>query len=348
MKSQLMILHFVLFCALSGCAKQDNTPNTTPTTPSTSVIDTSFAKGADISWVTEQEASGVKFYNQDGTQADILTVLKNKGINAIRLRVWVNPSPSWNAAADVVAKAKRVKAAGMRLLIDFHYSDTWADPANQTKPVAWKPLDFPNLKAALYSHTVDVMTQLKTANCSPEWVQIGNETNDGMLWPDGKASTNMANFASLISAGYDAVKSVSATSQVIVHISNGYDASLFKWMFMGLTSNNAKFDIIGMSLYPTASDWSTKNQQTLTNMTSLIATFNKKVMVVEVGMPANDAVNCKSFLSDIITKTKGVANGKGLGVFYWEPQSYKSWKGYGLGAFEDTGKPSVAMDAFLN
>ena len=307
-----------------------------------------FAKGADISWITQQEAAGVKFYNSDGTQDDIFAILKKKGINSIRLRVWVNPKDGWNNTADVVAKAKRAKAADMKILIDFHYSDSWADPGKQTKPAAWNSLSFADLKTALATHTTEVMNQLKTNGITPEWVQIGNETNDGMLWPDGRATTNMANYAALVSAGYEAVKTVSATSLVIAHVSNGYDTNLFKWNIGGLIANNAKFDIIGISLYPSASDWSTKNQQCLNTMTEMISTYNKKVMVVEVGMPANDPANCKSFLADLIAKTKAIPKEKGLGVFYWEPQCYKNWQGYSLGAFDDTGKPSAAMDAFLN
>jgi arabinogalactan endo-1,4-beta-galactosidase len=306
-------------CSHTQINNSPSTPVTpTPTTPS------AFAKGADIGWLAQMEATGYHFYDADGSEKDCLQLLKDRGINTIRLRVWVNPSSNKTdghcSKDETVAMAVRAHNMGMRIMIDFHYSDSWADPSKQTKPAAWASHTFSGLLDDVYNHTYEVLHALQSAGVTPEWVQIGNETNDGMLWPDGKASTNMANFASLISAGYDAVKSVSATSQVIVHISNGYDASLFKWMFMGLTSNNAKFDIIGMSLYPSASDWSTKNQQTLTNMTSLIATFNKKVMVVEVGMPANDPSTSKSFLTDIITKTKGVAKGKGLGVFYWEPQ----------------------------
>ena len=306
-----------------------------------------YAKGADVSWVTEMEAVGRKFFNSAGVQQDLFTILKDKGINTIRLRVWVNPPTGYNNTADVLAKAKRAKAANMRLLIDFHYSDSWADPAQQNKPAGWVNQDFTTLKASVRSHTVAVLIALKAENIIPEWVQVVNETNDGMLWNDGKASVSMKNFAELIQAGYDGVKSVNPGSKVVVHISNGFDNSLFRWVFDGLKANGAKWDVVGMSLYPTAADWTTKNTQCLANMNDMVARYGSEVMICEVGMPVTDAVACRDFIKDIMAKNKSLTNNKGLGVFYWEPQSYNSWNGYKLGAFDDAGKPTVAMDAFL-
>ena len=308
----------------------------------------SLAKGADVSWITEQEKSGLKFYNSSGVQQDIFQILKSKGVNAIRLRVWVNPADGYCNADDVLAKAQRASLAGMRLMIDFHYSDSWADPGKQTKPAAWASQNFADLKQSVYNHTFSVLTTLKNKGITPEWVQVGNETNDGMLWEDGKASKNMKNFADLISAGYDATKAINSKIKVIVHISNGYDNSLFRWMFDGLKNNGAKWDVIGMSLYPTAADWESKNTSCLENMKDMVSRYGSEVMICEVGMPVSEAAACKSFVTDLLGKVKSLSGNKGLGVFYWEPQSYNSWKGYKLGAFDDTGKPTAAMDAFLN
>jgi arabinogalactan endo-1,4-beta-galactosidase len=244
--------------------------------------------------------------------------------------------------------ATRAKSKGFRIMIDFHYSDSWADPGQQTKPAAWSKLTFASLVSAVSSHTTDVLNALKANGVTPEWVQVGNETNDGMLWEDGRASTNMKNFATLVNAGYDAVKAVSASTKVIVHISNGYDNSLFRWMFDGLKSNGGKWDVIGMSLYPTKANWSSLNSQCLTNMQDMVSRYGKQVMVVEVGMEQRAATDCKNFLIDIMNKNSSLPNGAGLGVFYWEPQNYNKWSGYTKGAFDSSGKPSVAMDAFLN
>lgn len=306
-----------------------------------------YARGADVSWLSEMEAAGKKFYNNDGVQQDLLTIIKAKGVNAIRLRVWVNPASGWCNTADVLAKAKRAKAMNMRVMIDFHYSDSWADPGTQTKPAAWATQDIAALKTSVYDHTVAVLTVLKDNKIVPEWVQVGNETNNGMLWEEGKASVNMKNFADLVLSGYNGVKAVDPAAKVIVHISNGYDNTLFRWIFDGLKNNGAKWDVIGMSLYPTASDWSAKNTQCLANMTDMVARYGSEVMLCEVGMPVAEAAASKAFIQDLIAKNKSLPNNKGLGVFYWEPQSYNSWNNYKLGAFDDTGKPTVAMDAFL-
>jgi len=327
-----------------ACKKNDSpVPNPAPNPPGTQVP---FAKGADISWLTQMESTGLKFYNSSGTEQECISLLKSLGMNTIRLRVWVNPSPAWNNKSDVVAKAVRAKNLGMRIMIDFHYSDTWADPGHQTKPVAWASQDFATLKTSLANHTTDVLNELKNNGVTPEWVQVGNETNDGMLWPDGKASTSMANFGQLVTTGYDAVKAVFPNAKVIVHISNGFDNTLFRWMFDGLKSNGGKWDVIGMSLYPTATNWSTLNSQCLNNMNDMIARYNKEVMVVEVGMSWDQAAACNSFISDLINKVKLLPNNKGLGVLYWEPEAHNNWQGYTLGAFDNSGKPTVALNAF--
>jgi arabinogalactan endo-1,4-beta-galactosidase len=305
-----------------------------------------FAKGADISWLTQMESAGVKFYNPTGAVQECMALMKSIGMNTIRLRVWVNPSEGWNNMADVVVKAIRAKNAGLRIMIDFHYSDTWADPGSQTTPAAWATQDLAALKISLATYTSTVLSELKQNNIVPEWVQVGNETNDGMLWPVGKASVNMNNFAQLITAGYDAVKSIFPAAKVIVHISNGYDNNLFRWVFDGLQLNGAKYDVIGMSLYPLVSGWATNDIQCLTNMNDMVKRYNKEVMMVEVGMNWADAAECNLFLTDIIAKTKLVTGGKGLGVLYWEPQAYNNWQGYALGAFDNTGKPTSALNAF--
>ncbi len=345
MKTTFSVLLMGLFTAtFLGCGK-GYTPDPVPAppiTPATSI----FAKGADISWLTEMEASGKKFYNSSGTEQDLLTVLKSVGMNTIRLRVWVNPANGYNNKADVVAKATRAKAAGMRIMIDFHYSDTWADPGHQAKPAAWTSQDINALKTSVATHTTDVLNALKTAGIAPEWVQVGNETNDGMLWPEGRASTNMANFAALITAGYDASKAVFPDAKVIVHVSNGYDNPLFRYLFDGLKNNGGKWDVIGLSLYPSTTDWANKNNLALANMNDMVARYGKEVMVVEAGMSWDQAATANSFLTDLIAKTKSVGGNKGRGVLYWEPEAYNNWQGYTLGAFDNVGKPTVALNAF--
>lgn len=331
-----------------SCIKRNYQPpeENIPEPPEPPVEQTDFVKGADVSWLTQMEASGIKFYDQNGNEEELMQLLKDMGLNTIRLRAWVDPAGGWNSTDDVVAKAVRAKDLGFKLLIDFHYSDTWADPGHQTKPAAWADQDFATLKQSVASYTTEVLIALKEKGITPEWVQAGNETNDGMLWPDGRASQNMSNFAALVNASYDAVKAVDNSIKVMVHISNGYDNSLFRWIFDGLKDNGAKWDVIGMSLYPTASNWSSLNEQCLANMTDMVSRYNKEIMVCEVGMSWTDGEACKSFLTDLIEKTRSLPDAKGLGVMYWEPEAYNKWQGYTLGAFDNDGKPTVALDAF--
>lgn len=339
-----LLWSFFVACSLaSSCDKKNDPAPVNPPAP----VD--FAKGADISWLTEMEAAGKKFYDNSGAEKECITLLKGLGMNTIRLRVWVSPTAgNWNSTSDVVAKAVRARAAGMRIMIDFHYSHTWADPGHQTKPPAWASQNFSQLKDLLAAHTTAVLGELKNNGVTPEWVQVGNETNDGMLWPDGKASTNMSQFAQLVNTGYDAVKTVFPSAKVIVHLSNGYDNNLFRWLFDGLKNNGAKWDVIGMSLYPTPANWASLNANCLANMNDMVDRYNKEVMVVEVGMSWDQPAACQSFLEDIIVKTKSVTRNKGTGVLYWEPQSYGNWQGYTLGAFDNTGKPTGALHAFAN
>lgn len=351
-KILLAFFLFILFVWPTGCKDTNpvNTPDTTKTTPVTT--DTFFAKGADVSWVTQMEASGIKFYNQTGTQTECMSLLKSLGMNTIRLRAWVNPSDGWCNTTDLLVKAKRAKNLGMRIMIDFHYSDSWADPSKQTKPAAWTNLNFSDLKNALTNYTTSVLTSLKDSDITPSWVQIGNETSNGMLWEDGRASTSMSNYAALTLAGYNAVKSVFPTAKVVVHLSNGYQNSLYRWIFDGLKSYGAKWDVIGLSVYPnwftTPNDWVTCDNQVLANMNDMVTRYGSEVMVVECGMSWDSPTDSKNFLTDLIAKVKSIPNKKGNGVIYWEPECYGGWQSYTLGAFDNTGKPTIALSAFSN
>ncbi|NDV58254.1 glycosyl hydrolase 53 family protein [Bacteroides sp. 519] len=343
MNLKYFFIYALLIVSICACSDDDNpSPGKEPP-----VYDmTGFAKGADVSWLTEMEKAGRKFYSAIGRETECITLLRDLGMNSIRLRVWVDPADGWCNKGDLLVKAIRANRLGMRLMIDFHYSDSWADPSQQTKPAAWKDLSFNELKEAVSTHTKEILSELKSHNISPEWVQVGNETGNGMLWDTGKASENMEKYAGLNNAGYDAVKEIFPEAKVIVHLQNGNDNNLFRWLFDGLKNNGGKWDIIGMSLYPEVETWQNMNNDCITNVNDMINRYNTEVMICEVGMPYSEAEACKLFLSDLITKAKAVANDKCLGVFYWEPQSYANWKEYTLGAFDNNGMPTVALDAF--
>lgn len=345
MRNRITLTYFV-FLLITGfvvsCSRSSSGTNLPPNPPPT----TMFYKGTDISWLTEMENSGKKFYSSTGIQTECMQLLKTIGFNSIRLRVWVNPVGGWCNTADVVAKAIRAKNLGMKILIDFHYSDSWADPGKQVKPAAWAGQDVMALQNSIAAHTTTVLNALKANGVTPDWVQIGNETNDGMLWPEGKASINMVNYAKFFIAGYNAVKSVSTSIKVMVHLSNGYDNALYRWNLDGLKANGAAWDVVAMSLYPTSSNWASLNNQCLANMNDMVSRYGSEVMVCESGMSWDQPLACNSFLKDLIIKVKSVPNNKGIGVFYWEPEAYDNWQGYSLGAFDNSGKPTIALNAF--
>lgn len=309
---------------------------------------TTFYNGSDVSWVSEEESAGKAFYNSSGTRTDPFSLLKSRGVNAIRLRVWVQPSGGWNDGRDTLYKAKRAIAQGQKVMIDFHYSDTWADPGHQTKPAAWSSHSVSQLTTDVYAHTQGILKYLRDNGVTVTWVQVGNETNSGMLWPEGKVSgSTFGNFVKFANSGYDAVKSVFPDAKVILHVSNGYDNGLFRWFFDGMKSNGAKYDVIGMSHYPTPSNWSTLNAQINTNMKDMVARYGKPVVISEVGMDWQQASTTKSMLADLISKVKGLGS-KGIGVFYWEPEAYPGWQGYTLGTTDNGGHFTIALDPFKN
>jgi len=338
MTIRLVLIPFIFLSSILVSCGQKNIPPT----PANQFL----VKGADISWITEMEAAGRKFYTANGTETDPVLLMKELGFNAIRLRVWVNPAEGWNGLQDVIQKAMRVRQAGLKLLLNFHYSDSWADPGKQNPPAAWSGLGVGALCDSVRSHTSCVLTALILRGVTPTWVQIGNETNDGMLWPLGKASQQMGNYASFFKAGYEAVKQIDPAIKVMVHLSNGYDAGLFRWNLEGLKQNGAVWDLIGLSLYPTQSNWPELVTQCKANMIELVNRYNTSVMVCEVGMPWDQADACYLFLKELQTQLRSIPDQKGLGLLYWEPQSYGNWKGYSLGAFENSGRPTRALTAF--
>ncbi|GGG33643.1 glycosyl hydrolase 53 family protein [Hymenobacter glacieicola] len=313
-----------------------------------------FAKGADTGWLQQMEANNYLFYNYQGVRQDCFQILKDKGINSIRFRVWVNPSMvDWVnghcSPSEVVTMATRAKNLGFRIMIDFHYSDSWADPGQQTKPAAWANHSFSQLQQDVYDHTYSVMNALKANGVTPEWVQVGNEIPNGMLWPEGSTS-NFAQLTQLLNKGYDAVKAVSATSKVVVHLDKGNDNARFRSFFDRLTSNGGKYDVIGMSYYPywLNQDYTTSISSLQFNLQDMASRYGKQVVVAEVGGDCAAAPqNVYDMLVAVQNAVAGVPNGKGLGVFYWEPESYRSFSGYQLSAWGNDGKPSSALNAFL-
>ncbi|MRW87978.1 cellulase family glycosylhydrolase [Pseudoduganella sp. FT26W] len=313
----------------------------------------SFVKGADVGWLPQMEATGYKFYNSQGKEEDCLQILKDYGINTIRLRTWVNPSSDrvsgHNSKDETVAMAVRARKMGMRIMINFHYSDSWADPQQQRKPAAWQGHDFPQLLKDVYSYTHEVMRALKQAGVTPEWVQVGNETPTGMIYPEGHTD-NWPQLAQLINQGYDAIKAVSPGSKVVLHLDRGNDSQRFRTWFDNARAHGAKYDVIGMSYYPYwldgRPDYTASINDLAANMNDMAARYGKEVMVVEVGGEDSKPQNTYDMLVAVQRKVKAVPDHKGLGVIYWEPQGARSWSHYELSAWGDDGRATQAMEAF--
>ena len=314
--------------------------------------DSDFRLGADISGVTELEAHGVKFQNTKGQETDLFQLMKDYGINGVRLRVWVDPDGGFCAPLDVLDMAKRSQALGIPVMIDFHYSDWWADPGKQNIPDRWKGMSYEEMRGALREHTASTLQMLKQAGIDVRWVQIGNETTNGMLWDVARAENQMAQYAGLTQAGYEAAKSVYPDADVIVHLDNGWDENLYNRIFDGLKRNGAKWDMIGMSLYPfwSMQEGKVKSERELLdramkNIRDLKKKYGTDVMIVEAGVQASRPEEGKRFMDALISESLTETDGACRGVWYWAPEADGQLDGYKLGAFMNR-RPTVIMDSF--
>ncbi|WP_207420659.1 glycosyl hydrolase 53 family protein [Desertivirga brevis] len=289
--------------------------------------------GADISFLPQLESRGIKF-TDNGVEKDALLLLKEHGFNYIRLRIFNNPaqpkgySPQKGFCDLNYTKqmAKRVKAAGMKLLLDFHYSDYWADPQQQYKPIAWMGKDFNTLKDSVKAYTTYVMKQLKDQGTEPDMVQIGNEINHGMIWPEGHVN-NLDSLAQLIYAGFQGVKAVSPKSLIMLHVALGGQAEESDFFYEAMRKRNVPYDIIGLSYYP---KWHGTLEDLEGNIQRLSKKYNKQIMVAEY-------THMKREVNDIAFNVPG---GKGIGSFIWEPLN--TWEAI----FDRTGKSNELLDVY--
>ena len=340
-----LLLAALLFAACACGNKPDPDPEPGP-------APVTFVKGADISWVTEMEGKGFKFYNAAGEERELTALMKEIGMNAVRLRGWVDPAGGWNGKADVLQKAKRASLLGLKILIDFHYSDSWADPGQQNVPSAWKGKDASAMASAVKAHTQEVLQALKDEGVDATWVQVGNEVTNGMLWESGKvAGTNTGQFVPYFNAGREAVKAVYPQAQVILHLDNGWKLETLNWFLALMKGKSLDYDILGLSLYPSYwengayPDWKPKTEQFLANLPELYRNWGKPVMLVEFGMPAAEPGKAKAALQHLFDYAGN--DDSFLGIFYWEPEAEHDRNGYDYGAFSG-GKPTAALDPFKN
>lgn len=337
-----------------------------------------FIKGVDISTLQALEDKGIRFY-EDGVETDLLDILSNHGVNYVRLRLWNNPveADGYNDKEHLIEMAQRVKAAGLKLLVDFHYSDFWADPGKQVKPEAWKDLDFEGLKSAVNSYTAEVLAELAEAGAYPDMVQVGNEINSGMLLPDG-AIGNYGQLAELLAAGIAGVRETTPDgheTKIMLHLAEGGNNAAFRYFFDKAEEYELDYDVIGMSYYPY---WHGTFQELKTNMNDMAARYGKPIIVAETAYPYtldNDdeleniatkaqtdvagfeasVENQKLVTETVLNTVANVEGGLGLGAFYWEPAwlagvGWKSGEGNGWenqAMFDFDGNALDSLDAFL-
>lgn len=315
--------------------------------------------GGDISGTTADEARGIYSADTTGVVTENTKLMKDYGMNAVRLRVWVNPKDGFSSKEDVLTMAKRAKELGMEIMIDFHYSDWWADPGKQYPPEAWKDFDLEQMKEALSNHTIETLQLLKDNGINVKWVQVGNETRDGFLWPLAQISKgNMKNYAALSQAGFEAVKSVYPEAEVIVHIDNGYDNALYNQIFDALKENGAQWDIIGMSVYPywameagAEPDEASTIRDAADNIRKLREKYGCDIMITEVGVASEEPEKGEKILNDLFDMVINDVDGACTGVFYWAPEMFQTtdfWgnkHGYALGAFQKA-RPTSIMNSF--
>ena len=311
--------------------------------------DDAFWLGADISGTSELEARGVQLYNAQGEPRENTVLMREYGLNAARFRVWVNPKDGFSSKEDVLKLALRAKAQGMAIMIDFHYSDWWADPAKQNIPKAWQQMNYEQMRKALAQHTRETLQLLKDNGIDVKWVQVGNETTHGFLWPMARAEEQMQQYAGLTQAGYDAVKEIYPQAVCIVHLDAACDQKRYQFIFDGLKQYGAKWDMIGMSVYPywdidakLTKDEDETLTKTIANINTLYKTYQTPLMIVETGYDADHPEAGKKWLKRLISAVRTQTGGHCKGIFYWAPEAEGQYR---LGAFRNH-RPTAIMDAF--
>ncbi|WP_178023673.1 arabinogalactan endo-1,4-beta-galactosidase [uncultured Paenibacillus sp.] len=344
-----------------------------------------FIKGADISFVDEIESEGGKFY-EDGRERDVLDILKDSGVNSARLRLWNDPSFDYCNPRKTIQMAKRIKEKGLHFLLDFHYSDYWADPSKQHMPKAWEGLSFPQLVERLEEFTVLFLKELEAEGALPDMVQVGNEITNGMIWEagrvDGEYNTpqQWEKLAALIAAGVRGVRYVSSESKpipVMIHIDRGGDNAGSRFFYDKLAAFGIDYDIIGLSYY---SWWHGTLEELTENLNDLAGRYRKPIVVVEAAYPWTmtppdeqplifnkeewvypgfppTVEGQKRWLEELMRRIRQVPDGLGLGLYYWEPCWIPSKPAWSVGhennwsnltLFDYGGNKLSSLDAFLD
>ena len=305
-----------------------------------------FAFGADVSSLTQLTQKGTTFYNRVGVKKNVLPILKEEGMNSVRLSVLVNPSDGVCNMAYARALAMKAKEQGMSVMLCLHYTDNRTDMGSQLKPAAWKGHDVETLEKDIRTHTNMVVKAIKGTGADLKWVQVGYQLDDGMLWPEGRLSNGeegVKNFARFFNTAYDAVKAIDPEVEVVLHVADLQSNTLFNSYFDDLVEAGVKWDAIGLSAYPQVSDLqpSVLIAKTVEAVKHLQERYEKPVMVVETGHYNDQPLESNHFLCNFLQK---LIEAGAQGCFYWEPEVTDDYR---LGAWNPkTRRVSIALEAF--
>jgi arabinogalactan endo-1,4-beta-galactosidase len=302
-----------------------------------------FYKGCDISYQGGMESEGYSWKNSNGQTEDLLSILKGYGVNAIRLRTFVNPAQTPYAMCDVYQMADAAvaaKNAGMAILVDFMFGDGFNSVGKQNPPAAWAKMSYTEMKSTLGSYVYQVCEILKDKGVTPTWMQMGNEINSGLCHPIGEVS-NGAQMTGLIMAAHSNIKLVFPNCQTIIHLAQPQNTSSIEEFFTAYIDNGGQWDVTGFSSYATGSEIS----GIISNMKEFQSKYGKPVMQVETGSPTDNPGDGKAYLSEYIS---GVGAFGGLGVFYWEPETYPPFNGDKIpaSAWTSNAEPTETMQGF--
>jgi arabinogalactan endo-1,4-beta-galactosidase len=300
-------------------------------------VERPYAVGADISWLQAQEDHGVVF-SDGGVQGDSIEILRDNGFNYIRLRIFVNPRSELGYSQrdgycdleHTLQMARRVKDAGIYLLLDFHYSDNWADPQKQIMPQAWQTYSYDEVCAAVYDHTKEVLQALAAQGTSPDMVQVGNEVSNGMLWPYGSVRHSFEGLCGLLKEGVRATREFAPGAELMMHVALGGQAEESERFFDAMAQYGVEYDIIGQSYYP---EWHGTLEELEANANALVVKYRKPLIVVEY----------RDHYVDIERIVRSLPDGMGHGTFIWEATS-PQWGGL----FDENGAATEAMDRYNN
>ncbi len=291
--------------------------------------------GVDLGWTSQLEAMGYHWMDERGGETDIFTASKELGANAVRLRVFVDPPKEavWQKRPDVrcllgfcdrngaLAMAERAKAQGMRWMLDFHYSDHFADPEFQDMPEAWKGKSGWELERLAAEHTRNVMELLRDHGVCPDWVQVGNEINNGMMRPAGDLKKEPEQLVRLLNAGYDAVKEVCPDCRVITHLASVMDDVQCLPFLENFFARGGKTDILGFSYYPYWEKFESDSGKLAAKLKEYKKRYHKPVMIAEVGGLDYDEEGSYQIVADCIRALEELKDQDESGVFYWEPEA---------------------------